>query len=1072
MEGDTTQIKVKKTDWSSVLSQYRQNSTSNYDTISSFDSNGETRGKLLNLDELLNRKPSDTSIGAISKLSKEQKFNEPFIHQTPSSGIRNREADPITKTIVASLLSPAKGAIEGLQSGYETAAQAGKEIAKGDILGGALGAVNAIAKSGFGIMNIINPTVAGYTAGTTAIGEAGGEPVKNTMQKIMSPVTSLTKPETYTGRQAAELGDVLTNVAAIHLGLKGFSKIKDNWIENKKNIFTPKGERAKDLTSGKFVKSTNEVKKPQTIPIEDTEVAQAFKGREDDSSLITHIAQKLMGDESLNHSVEKLNNFTSYFNNNKINDAYQNVMGYIDGLKGRTLPRITRANQSAGEAGARYISARHAAEFLAKDVADRILKNEADPNLVGAILTEDNLRSIKQKFIEEGNEEAANNVKSLVGDKGYFKNEEDYQEVVNDHVVQEVINRYKEIFANDAMDKLYKKAQGILPDEELPTRGLETGARINLLPVLKGNKTANYKIATATRSSDQLGTMKKDSPFARQAKGNAENYNVNINDIIANTYGRQLEAATYNDFLNELVNSRLAKIDKPGLSIELDGKRTTAFPIQRKSLVIAKDGRSISIPKNENVYVRSDLAPEFRIAANLDAPVKGIVLQKVNQALNFAALQGLTDATAHAANLTSALLSRPGIGGDLIREGIASTGGIGDFGIAIEKMVRKAIDMHKETPDVKKQLAELSSIGALRKGMHGGIMGNFLLRYDTTTRLVMDDAYSFLVKKGLAKNSETARREFINQVGQYNRRAQGPLMRTLKDLGISPFITAGKTFANLAVKNITGNPGVQATSLGSATALRALTASRFAGTVGTIMLVNYLLTHDKGGGIFGRSGTPLLSIDTGKDDKMGKPIVVNAIGKIFGYERALRSTGLKGLLESKMHGLSDTEAIHSGLRDILNTGIGMVAGPPVRFAIGAATGYPTAVDMNRQFPSVAPGKSQKLSDLENSLLSINPLTETYRQIQERGKDFSTALEIGLEKQLPGFTPKAGMSPDVETNLPKIINRRELKDYIDYIAKETYKLPLTERRDFLVKKLLEIPEDMRGRALLELRQKGF
>ena len=892
------------------------------------------------------------------------------------------------------------------------------------------------------------------------------QPIENIEHLPLQPKDSIAQPETST--------DIVDNNKALAFDMmkrgEGYSAImRITGLPMNKESMRLYHDWRKEFDR---IEKRSEELKTQPIPTEETQVANAFQGNEDDSSLITHIAQKLLGDESFNHSVEKLNNFTSYFNKNKIKDTYQNIMGYIDGLKGKTLPRTTRVNQAAGEAGARYISARYAADFLAKDMSERILNNEADPNLIGAILTEDNLRSVKKKFLDEGNKDVANNVKTLVGDKGYFKNEDEYQKYLNDPTVQDVINRYREIFVNDRMDKLYKKAQDIIPDEELPSRGLQTDARINLLVVHKDSKTPKSKTASATRSPDQLGTMKKDSPFAREAKGNAESYNINMHDIIANTYGKQLEAATYKDFLNELVKNGLAKIDKPGMRVELSGKKTVAFPIQRKSLVITNDGKFITIPQNENVYVRGDLAREFRIAANLDSPTRGIVLQKVNQAFNYAALQGLTDATAHAANLTSALLSRPGIGGDIIREGIASTGGIGDFGIAVERMVKKAIDMHNDTPGIKKQLAELSSIGALRQGIHGGVMGRFLLRYDTTTRLVMDDAYNFLVKKGLAENSETARREFINQVGQYNRRAQGPIMRTLKDLGISPFITAGKTFANLAVKNVTADPGVKATSLNSAAALKGLTASRFAGTIGTIMLTNYLLTQNKGGGIFGRPGTPLLSIDTGKDDKQGKPIIVNAVGKLFGYDRALRSTGIKGFVESKMHGLNNTQAIHSSLRDVINTTVGMVAGPPVRFAVGAATGYPTAIDMNRQFPIVAPGSSQKLSDLKNSLLASNPLSETYRQIQEKGTDFPKALQIGLEKQLPGFTPRAGLNPDTEAKLPEIVDRRELKDYIDFVAKETYRLPTEERREFLLKKLAEIPDSLRGRAIFELRQKGF
>jgi len=1087
-----------KVDWGSVEQNY--------------DPNNKTIKNGIVNDKTDHDSSSDSNYGInqIVQASREKRFAIPQIHNSNKQlfegkvvdSPRTRIAGPVVQSIARTISEP----VFSLDRGS-------KEISKGRVGEGMVDIGAGLLHGAMApVTTPINAALAGLKEGgnlgnETAIAlenlfnlpfdaiKTGSNITRNVLETVGVNPSKIENAAGISPELSQKGNDLLTELGGLTLLSKAHSGAKDfienkspikqlNTVDNKPttntSLLTNETNLLKEAEGYQLAKAKDKFENQSTdfetnlekAPSSETEVAKAFKGVEENPSLFSNVTHKLLGDESLNRSVEKLDNFLSYFNKDKLKESYNDAMGYLDGLKGKTFSRITRANQAAGEAGARYISARYAAEFLGKDMSDKILNNEADPNLIGALLTEDNLRSVKKNFIDEGNTEAANDVKTLVGDKGYFKTEEEYQNYLNEPINQKVINRYTELFANDKMDKLYKKAHDILMDEDLPKRGLQTNARINLLAIPKGSKIKKERIGLATKSSDQLGTMKRDSPFAKEAKGNAESYNINLHDIVSNSFGKQLEAATYKDFLNDLVNSGLAKIDKPGMNVELGGKKTISFPIQRKTVVIAKDGSSYTIPKNENIYVRGDLAREFRIGANLDAPTRGEILQKVNQSLNSAALQGLTDATAHATNLTSALLSRPGIGGDAIREGIAATGGIGDFGVVVERMISKAIDMHKETPHVKKQLAELSSIGALRQGMHSGVMGNFLLNYDRTTRLVMDDAYNFLADKGLVEKSETARREFINQVGQYNRRAQGSIMRALKDLGVSPFITAGKTFANLAVKNITADPGVKATSKSASAKLRALTASRFAGTAGTIMLTNYLLTHEKGGGVWGRPGTPLFAIDTGKDDELGKPIVINAMGKIFGYDRALRSTGIKGFVESKMHGLNNTQAIHSSLRDAVNTGIGMVAGPPVRFAVGAVTGYPTAIDMSRQFPIVPPGKSQKVSDLKNALLASNPLSETYRQIQEKGTDIPSAFQIGLEKQLPGFTPRAGMNPETEANLPKIVDQRELKDYIDFVAKEARKRPIDKRRDYLIQMLDEVSGELRGRAVYELKRRGF
>lgn len=751
-----------------------------------------------------------------------------------------------------------------------------------------------------------------------------------------------------------------------------------------------------------------------------------------------------------------------------VHDIWQRFLGYIGGLAGETFPHMTRANQKVGESAARYISARVEAPFRSKDITGQILETGADPHKVGAVLTEDNLRSIRKSYEDAGESEKAEAVHSLVGENGYFADEQAYQDALNDPVIRETIERYKEIFT-PIMDPLYKTAQDIAPDEVLPTRGHQTGARINLKAVMPDSPARRGDTSSGRSAAGNLtATFKRKSPFARRAKGTGQDYDINLYNIIENTYARQLEMARYKLLIQDMVDNGLAVKGKPGEIHE----GMTPFPVQRRIIFTEDDGTIKTIPQYESLYVKNEFASEFRSAVNVDQPLKGTVTRYVNRALNTAAITGLTDATAHTMNLTTAMLTRPGIGGDALREAIAATGGIGDIAVVTERMISKGISVARGDPEAVKQMADLARIGALRMPHSGGgirsIGSRFLIYYDRLSRMVMDDGYQFLKRKGMVEDSETARREFVNQVGQYNRRAQGELMKALKDSGASPFLTAGKTFTTLGFRNILLRPGVPATSTANAAALSGLVAARWAGTIGTIMVTNYLITKS----ITGRPGTPTLSIDTGKDDKAGRPIVI-PIGQIFGYSRALRVTGLRGTMEGLRHGLTLKQSVSDGLKDIANSQIGIVAGPPLRAAAGALTGGPAAIGFTRVYPAVPPGQMQIPSDALYALGYSNPITGAYLEGAHKSPgDWAAQTWNFVNRQLPGVTPRPGMLPAREEALPKIVSHSEVNTFVEYTAREAKKLPIEERVEYILKEIERVEDPVqRAEVMGDILRKG-
>ena len=743
---------------------------------------------------------------------------------------------------------------------------------------------------------------------------------------------------------------------------------------------------------------------------------------------------------------------------------WERLKGWAGSLTGKTMPRTTLANREAGEAGAKYLSARVSGPLLARSAAAKVLEGGVDENVLGAVLTEDNLRSIAQDKAARGDDSPT---LTLVGEGRYFPTEEAYQAAMSDPLVKEGIARHQETFSPQ-MDEMFRQAQNMAPDEELPTRGLQTGARINLKAILEGETVPEASHGNAGPRGNPLGTLQRKTQLARQAKGTGQAYDINYRNIVANSYAKMLDIASYNEYVRALEKSGLAVIGKPGqIGVEIGGQPTEAFPLRRRTVIINNEGQSFTVPQDKTIYLRRDLAKEFRGATNIDAPLSGNLIRQVNRTINWSAIAGLTDATAHSLNLTTFLLTRPGIGGDSLREAIASTGGFGTVAVVSERLIAKAIAQVRGDLSVQERTGALAEIGAMRQPHEGTkwyqIGGRALSYYDRLTRLVADDGFSFLVEKGLAEDTPTARREYINQVGQYNRRAQPPIMRALKDSGVSPFIVAGKSMAVLHARLVSQGSGVKATGNAQALALRGMVMARMVGTLATVQAINYMIT----GQIGGRKGTPWFAVDTGKDDENGKPIVVDIAGRLFGYTRAARMTGIKSMVTDLQNGLTPGQAVNDGLKDISNSLISPVAGPPVRFAVGALTGHPTAVGFPRQYPAVPPGQSQMLSDFEYAMGYSNPVSSGYLEGARRHPgDWLAQFYNFANRQLPGVLPKTGTRAETLENLPHIVNAAQLHDYIDWSAREARQLPQAERLEYLFKQKDRIDDPLLQVKFLE------
>lgn len=743
-------------------------------------------------------------------------------------------------------------------------------------------------------------------------------------------------------------------------------------------------------------------------------------------------------------------------------------------LAGRTLPRITDAKSEAGEAGARYGASRIAARPLASTFTTSVLEGTGvDPVKFGAALTEDNLRSVREGFradatrlTAEGKPDeaakataAGDDVVTLVGGKNSpFKTEEAYQDFLNQPDTKRAIEKHLQHW-QETIDPQYRMARDIDPDVELPTRGQQTGARVNLKALQEGDEAvkAAEGMATAPRLT---GTFKRKTPFGLKASGTGQKYETDYSEIIANTFEKQLEIANKNAFDNSLVKNGLAEIHRPGWRGTIGGRNVVAFPLRRGVRPIrTSEGEVLPINVSANIYVRGDLANEYRTVSNVDARLKIPLVTTAMNFLNRVQLAGLTDFTVHTSNLITALFNNP-TAGKLLGDSLLSATGRADVPVTFTKAVIKSFQKNE------KQLSELAEIGALRSTMpHGNIPGRFLQRIDRITRLVLDDTYQSLADAGLVEKSQTARREFVNQVGQYNKRLQPRLAALLRDTGISPFITAGRTFNALGVRMATLTPAIKGSSGMAAAQLRLNLLAKWGGFAILLGGLNYLLTANKGGGVMGRPGTPIGRLDTGLDDKNGRPLGLPLMD-LIGLGRGLRVTGLKGFIDAERYGLPLQTALDSAARDILNSQIGPIAGPAVHFGFTAASGQAPAVSVGRTSPVAPPQQSQSRVNVQTALRDANPVIASIFDKLE-GKPTSEALG----RQLTRFTLQPGKQPEMIARYPEIVRKAQANEYVNYVIHEARQKPMSERRQFVTKQFERLEQSERENANTQVERRG-
>lgn len=685
------------------------------------------------------------------------------------------------------------------------------------------------------------------------------------------------------------------------------------------------------------------------------------------------------------------------------------------------LPKMLSSSSETTNAAVQHASASIAAAPMTTSFMSRVLGPRfRDPKFVsdvGAVLTEDNLRDVAKSRAADP-EDTGGPVHTTVGEKGYFKTEAEYQATKSDPAVANAIERHRAI-VQPWMDAQHKIQQGIAPATDLPTRGLETGARINLLPLKVDPETGikariNPPVPSGPRPPRLTSLLKRKSPFAQRATGTAEAYDVDYGNIIENTVQRQLSNATRMRFYDALVKSKDAVLTKTGVPApQINGDETFAIDVKRGK---GQDPQVLWVRKPLESEVRGVLGTRDLQNSIVGNSARMFVASMVNKLQ----VAGLADASYHTANVLSAIAASPG-GRNLAEVWARKVPGY-NLADAIGRTISEARAVKMDDPAVIDRLSFLAENGMLRAKHDAGPVGSFIQALDQSARLALDGLYTHMVNSGMAVDTIQDRRRFVNQAGQYNPRLRGPIENIAKSLGASPFIVAGRTFNKLGIRQVTGGSAVKSPTTGKAASVRAM---QIAGSIGAgYIVVPALLNLATVGKVTGRPGVPIGAVDTGEDDKDGRPIYVD-LAKWTGLRRGLKLTGANALIEGSRAGLKPSQIADSAVRDMVNSAIHPWAGPPVEAASVAMTGRGLGYDLPDLTGPVAPGDSVAAARAKAAVLGVSPLVEA------ADKEQSDSFWGGLLKQLGGaFGVRAGRA----TN-PEAVEGSRMKDFVDASIRE-------------------------------------
>ncbi len=688
-----------------------------------------------------------------------------------------------------------------------------------------------------------------------------------------------------------------------------------------------------------------------------------------------------------------------------------NISRWLDWLKSfanQTFPTMTREARTSGEFLARAANAPATAKAT-YDYVSRILRidqmSEAQRRLAGATWLEKRMRHYRAELTAAGKDAEAAKVATLVGQPG--------SPLTTEAVFRDTVN---ELFP--FWETVKQEWRPIADENYRGIMGLEATDPLNVISQIPGMPIHAIAVDPAAPGAVMLGSGRKQGfenlrvskpGFTKKASLGSEAYDVDIAHMLRSTLDQGIPASRRAEFLRQAISDNMIVAVGAGES----------RPEGYRYLGLEPNRGLPDLPKDSKYYAREDVMPEIIQGLGIgDRPAQMVAsgIAKIGQPLYNIALASPVELATHIANHFTALF-RPGMGIPLYN---------------LKDTYRNALDLWRRDPAILDSVRKLAEISAsfgheAKPGLFGEKGDAWLKKYtripgtqlrvgdptarlnqltagiiDTmqkAVRLQLGSAYDTLVKSGHFKDTETGKRDFINQaLGNYNNRANNVFTQFLKDSGIQSFATAAHTFTIQGAKQATGTAvNAQTTSHAAAMELRAIGIIKLLPFLAAGPVLNYVM--------WGQSfpnKVPPFAVRTGGDDN--DPRTFDPLA-FTGVRRGWRMTGQNAVIENAVHGprvltsgpRPNHEVLDRAVVDAEMSLMHMVEGPPAQFAHTALTGRDA---FGRELSDRREGA---LGHLGAAIIHANPVASSLMERERPGGRHRTPGER-LLRSLGPFNP--------------------------------------------------------------------
>jgi predicted transcriptional regulator len=610
---------------------------------------------------------------------------------------------------------------------------------------------------------------------------------------------------------------------------------------------------------------------------------------------------------------------------------------------------------------------------------------------------------------------------TMIGAK--FYDERAFQAVVNSPGYKEFMKWYgQKDGVSDKLEELYRKSQGMDPDADIASRNQIKGGVFQMKAVREGETLddADRVYGGPGRKGNLLNPRVKILGSSKAFTGSADAYDTNPYRVMEFSFAQRMRNAAEAETVRTLLASKtpdgkpLAYPKLPGSDL-LPGYKiftTKRLPPEIKSGYPA--GTEINLAVHPDVYpelVRAyDLSALDHILAATESNKFGRTLKAAVQLPTAINLVGVAEGTSHCIAQASIVLARGGIR-------------------SLPDMVSNIFKSMMRSPDAMRDLMEMSARGET-KGQHmewalneqgmlwGGkydptsylaraqqaTIGRFMDRWDDAMRLSMAHAFDRIADAhpGVIK-SEQNKRDFINQLGNYQRQTQHWAVALVRDLGLGPFATAATNNIVQSIRTLALGRGLKTADYATQLKLRAELGLQLVGVLGAGALVNYLL-HNR---VDGDDNTPLGGLKLPGNNGY---IDLAALANI---RRGSKTIGLQALIEGERYGgkgATSGTILSNAEESAGEAVIHPAAGPGVNLGRSVLFGKDV---IGR--PTVARNKEHDFwAKLQGALLTENPMLEMIAKLSgvktHPGKQEETTQTIERGLGLGSILKKSNRPP--------------------------------------------------------------